>query len=409
MSSRRKTLVSIGILSVIISAAGNLLSPIEIQFIHTLTDSSFIAGAVFGVSSIAFAVAALSMGRLSDRIGRTPLMIPAVASGIAYALLAASTHSVFMYMGIKASWAFSAAATGPLIIALFQDVLHDMPKQSTYIGYLYGAQALAGAATQYLGGVLADRYGITAPYYVMALFFVVATIWAVAFTRAFATASSPAREGAAAGAPSRSIFHGFTYIRNKPELVFYWIHNTATGLNWGIKPFVWPLIIFALAGSNAITGSIFATMGVVAFFLLFFAGSLADRYGAFHVISGAFVCMIVGGSALVLGKDISVFWVGAALFAAGEALWGPAQGALLTQHVDSHIRGEILGLDALVDTTLNSLSPFIAGALLVIWAPQAVLGTYIGILAVALVVGHVYYRTSIQKKQLRTASPSARI
>lgn len=154
------------------------------------------------------------------------------------------------------------------------------------------------------------------------------------------------------------------YIISKPSLLFYLSVNTSFGINWGIKVFLWPLLIFEIAKSDLITGAIFATMGAVAFVLLPFAGKVVDTFGSYRILLFELVILGIAGLGLAFSGTVTLFWFFAAIYTIGEVLNGPAQAVLLTENVDSEIRGAIMGLDATSDQLLAVLSPLVAGLLI---------------------------------------------
>lgn len=277
MTANTRKLLFIGAVSLLATSAGYFITPIETRFLTTLTDNTFLIGLTFGIGSLVFGMLAVWLGRLSDKRGRSSFLLPALALGIFYPLLYASVHSIFLYMGIKIAWAFSAAVTGPVLMAYFQDYLKDERNRGHYLGLLYSLQSIAGAGAQFAGGVLSDRFGITTPYYAMSATFILATIL-LAFT-----------------------------------------------------------------------------------------------------------------------QHIWIFWIAAACYAVGEALFGPGHGILFTDHVDSAHRGEVLGADTMFGTILGTASPFFAGILLLHWSAQTVLGLYVSLFFIALLVGEYVYLTSMRK------------
>ncbi|MBR9676544.1 MFS transporter [Candidatus Woesearchaeota archaeon] len=374
------------------TTAGYIIGPVEVRFISSLTTSTTLVGLTFGIGTIFFALLSVWLGRLSDRIGRNRLVIIGVGLGIVYPLLYASTFNVFQYMGVKVAWAFSSVATGPVFMAYLQDILKDLPKKGHYIGLVYSAQSILGSGAALLGGVLSDTYGLRAPYIAMSIVFALATIISI---RELKFKDKPLKKKV----EKKELLHGIKYLFKKPTLIFYFIENTAFSLNWGIKAMLWPLIIYGMTNSDTITGSVFATMGIVAFFMLLFVGKLVDKIGPFRSTTISFLFLGISGIALVLTDNIAVFWIGAAFFAIGEATHGPAQAVILTDHVESKVRGEILGLDALFDGTFNTISPFIAGILLNFWLAQQVLAVYITLFFAALVLFNIVYFTKIRTVQ----------
>ena len=75
-----------------------------------------------------------------------------------------------------------------------------------------------------------------------------------------------------------------------------------------------------IAGSDLITGSIFATMGVIAFVLLPFAGKIADRYGPYRLSLFQFALLGIAGSTMALTHSLEVFWIFAGIYTIGEVL-----------------------------------------------------------------------------------------
>lgn len=376
----------------LITTAGYLIAPIEVRFIKTLTENSSLIGATFGVGSLALGFFSIYLGRLSDKFGRDRFIIFGCIASVIFPLLYASTYNVFQYMGVKFVWAFASASTGPILVAYLQDLLKNVKKQGQYIGNMYSVMALLGAAAQFAGGHLSDKFGLKIPYIIMSFIFALALILAI-FTLKSSKIKVVHKDKKS---KPRSFFFGIKYLLNKPALVFYLIINSAFGVNWGIKGMLWPIIIFSLAGKDATTGSIFATMGVVAFFALFFTGRFVDKVGPFK--AGLLSALILGTSGLFLATtgSITVFWVFAAIFAIGEALNGPYQAVLLTNHVNSNYRGEILGIDAVLDKILQTVAPFLAGFLLTFMCPQKILLIFIILFQVALFAAFTVYNVKIK-------------
>jgi MFS family permease len=345
----------------------------------------------FAIGALVFALLSVWFGRISDRVGREKFLIIGCALGIIYPLLYASTYNVFQYMGLRFVWAFSAVATGPVFMAYLQDCIKGLKKKGYYFGLLYSAQSILGAGASFLGGFLSDTYGLKAPYFAMAIIFALATIIAL-FTLKFKARTFGHQE-------KRDLFFGLRQFFRNPALRFYFMHNTAFSLNWGIKAMLWPLIIYSMIQMDTITGAVFATMGIMAFLLLPFVGKLVDKIGVFPAALLGLVLLGGSGIVLALTGSIALFWGAAVVFATGEALNGPAQAVLLTDNIKSNMRGELLGLDAVFDNTFGTLSPFIAGLLLNILSPQKVLLIYIIIIWVAFLVCSWLYKTQLMRRK----------
>jgi MFS family permease len=365
--------------------AGYMIAPIEVRFLQTLTDNTTLIGLTYATGTIFFSLLSIWLGRLSDKFGRNRFLIVGCGLGVLYPLLYASTVNIFEYMGVRFVWAFSAVATGPIFMSYLQDLLEGMRRKGWYMGMVYSMGAILGAGAQFLGGVLSDQYGFRTVYIAMSGVFLLTALISLK------ELGFKKKELKNDEYEPRHLFFSLHYVFKKPELLFYFIQNFAFSVNWGIKGMLWPLIIFAMAGKDAVTGSIFGTMGVVAFFLLLIIGKMVDKIGPFSSSIISMSILGITGLFLALTNNLYVFWVAAGMFAIGEAIYGPTQAVLLTDHVKSKFRGEIMGLDAMVDSMLNTASPFLAGILLVSFDPQTVLLFYVLLFWLALVGGRILY------------------
>src|SRR5207237_7327275 len=80
-----------------------------------------------------------------------------------------------LFIALVAILGFFLYATRPVIQAWLLDVT---PKNmgGSSIGVLFGAQAVGGALGPYFGGMIADRYGLLATFYFLALPIVVPNV-----------------------------------------------------------------------------------------------------------------------------------------------------------------------------------------------------------------------------------------
>lgn len=367
--------------------AGSLIAPIEARYIESITNNPVLTGTVFGFGSVFFAVLSVYIGRLSDRVGRKRVILIGLLIGALYAILYSLVLNVFQLYGVKFAWALSAVATGPVLAAYLQDFLELHKNKGRYFGYVYSVQSISGSAGAIVGGFVAETFGLTAPFVILAGVYIVMFSLTALILPKETTENLTEEKGL-----QMSIFETFTFILKKPELLFYLSLNTSYGINWGIKVFLWPLAIFAIAKSDLVTGSIFATMGVVAFVLLPFAGRIVDYYGPFKISFFQFALLGLTGTGLALTDSITWFWFFAALYTIGEVL-NVSQIVLFTENVPNHIRGAVVGLDAAMDQLLAVIAPFIAGFLILSFGIQMTLFIFMSLYWVSLLFsGVVYWR-----------------
>ncbi len=369
--------------------ASSILAPIEARYLQNLTTDLRLVGLVFAVASVSFGLLSYYFGRLSDQYGRRNFILFGIAVGIFYPLWYASVHSIFEAYGVKFAWAFSAVAMGPLLSAYVQDTIEESASKGKLFGYLYSAQSIAGSFGALAGGFLAETYGFSAPFYLLAgIYVIMLAVSLIALPKDKPHTHEQIHR--------RSMWQTLSFIFTKPQLLFYISLNTSWGINWGIKSFLWPLVIFDISGSDLVIGSIFATMGLVAFILLPFAGKIVDTYGAYSTSLFQFVLLAITGTGMALTDNLSFFWILAGLFTIGEVL-NLGQSVIIAENVPRAIRGEVLGLDAVMDRILNTIAPFFAGFLLLSFSPSSTLLIFISLFWVSLAFSWVIYITKIKK------------
>ncbi|MBM3271794.1 MFS transporter [Candidatus Kaiserbacteria bacterium] len=368
--------------------ASSILAPIEARYVLNIVGNPATAGVVFAVGSIFFAILSYFLGTVSDRAGRRPFILIGLSVAILYPLWYASIQGAFAAFGVKLAWAFSAVAAGPILSAYIQDVIDTASNKGALFGYLYSAQSIAGSFGALLGGWLAQAFDLSAPFYALA------AISALTFVIAYAFLPAD-RPHAEKHAGTKSLVQVFAFIISKPPLQFYLSLNTSFGINWGIKSFLWPLVVYDIAKSDLATGSIFATMGIVAFFLLPFAGKIVDRFGAYRISLVQFAILGTTGVAMALTHTLSLFWILAAVYTIGEVL-NLGQSVIMTEHVPSAIRGQVAGLDAVMDRALNTVAPLFAGFLLTALPAATVLLLFMLLYWVSLIVAWRIYHTTLR-------------
>lgn len=371
--------------------ASNILAPVEARYLGSLTDDPRYVGFAFAVASVAFAFLSFYFGRLSDRSGRRRFILIGIATGIFYPLWYAAVHTVFEAYGVKLAWAFSAVAMGPLLSAYIQDLIEGSKSKGKYFGYLYSAQSIAGSFGALAGGFVAEYFGLAAPFYLLTAVFALAFVVVILTLPKDKPRDTPHEHG-------QSVLKTLSYILSKPQLIFYLALNTSWEINWGIKSFLWPLVIFGIAGSDFVTGSIFATVGVIAFVLLPFAGKIVDHFGPFRISLFQFALLGVTGTLMALTGELALFWILAGIYTIGEVL-NLAQSVIIVEYVPNGIRGEVLGLDAVMDRILNTIAPFFAGFLLLVFSASTVLLIFMSLYWMSLIPGAYIYM-----KRLRNIS-----
>ena len=152
-----------------------LLTFLPVYLAHDMGYSAAWVGACLFVLQAAGFAAAPVAGHLSERMGRKHILVGSMLSSGAVLALMAFAGGSPVFIALVAVLGFFLYATRPVIQAW---LLETTPKNmgGSSIGVLFGAQAVGAALGPYFGGMIADRYGLLATFYFLALTIVVANV-----------------------------------------------------------------------------------------------------------------------------------------------------------------------------------------------------------------------------------------
>lgn len=388
----KKEYLVVFLMSVSVVFSGSLIAPIEQRFISTITESKVLMGSVFTLGALSVAIISLFLARLSKKYGKNKLIIFGAMLGIVYPLIYATSTNILQYAGGKLIFGFAGAAMGPLLFAYLQEHLSFSNNQGKLFGYLYSAQSIAGSLGAIIGGVVADRYFLGAPYFLQ--FFILIIPFVIAL-RCFKEKEIVKNQ------KFINYFFIIKYILSKPYLLYHLILEIPFKMNWAVKGILYPLIIISFVNSNTVTGSIFATQGIVAMIVLFFAGIFVDKRSYMVGMKIAFLILAVSSFFMALSESLSMFWIFAGLFAVGEAISGPAKGVLEIKNIENDYRSEVIALFSIFGYIFEAASPFLAGILLVWLKPQMVLLVYSLIIWFFLALATIILKMRLKTKTVQ--------
>jgi MFS family permease len=163
-----------------------LLTFLPVYLAHDMGYSPFWVGAcLFALQAAGFAAAPVA-GHLSDRVGRKNIAISSMACTALVLFAMAVSGGSALFVGLVAVLGFFLYALRPVVQAW---MLETTPRNmgGSSIGILFGAQALGGAVGPLLAGMVADRYGLLATFYFLAVTIVIANLFVLFIPRAVTT------------------------------------------------------------------------------------------------------------------------------------------------------------------------------------------------------------------------------
>jgi MFS family permease len=132
--------------------------------------------------------------RLSDRLGRRPVMVASNLIGVLVPLAALYFHGSLYVLGLLVFIGWAASGTFPLFMATVPSETVPARYIATAVGLAVGVgEILGGVSAPALAGSAADRYGLNAPLYIQAGCALVGTLIALALRE-----TAPSRVGAPA-------------------------------------------------------------------------------------------------------------------------------------------------------------------------------------------------------------------
>ena len=357
-----------------------IIVPILGRYAERFGASGLTVGLLFASFSLAQLLCAPLLGRLSDRIGRKPvIVISLIGTAVGSFITGAAGALWVLFLGRI----IDGASGGSLAVA--QAAVGDMaseaerPRLIGLLGAAFGVGFVLGPA---IGG-LAALGGPHVPFYVAG---VLATINAIA-------AIFRLPETRRAGDRARS--HGLK-MPNTPVLRHLALVGFIT-----VVAFAAFEATFALFGdrrfglTEASTAAVFLGIGLVLVVIQGGAyGRLVERFGTERLLAGGLTMLVAGLAVTAVAQVWPVLIVALLLLSVGQGCASPSIISLVTQHAPPDHRGEALGFQQSANALGRVVGPPIAGALfdrVGIWSPY-VAGSLLTVVALTLLVGWGLHR-----------------
>lgn len=339
----------IGLVLVLLTGLG-LVFPIVPLFARSFGVGNDGAGFFIGTFGLARLVGDLLGGVIVDRRGER---WTAVAGMTIVGIASSATAAAPSFALALVAWAAAGVGSAVLFAALFSYVLKASRKDrmARTLSFFYGAFNIGIIAGGAIGGVLADRFGLSAPLYAYSGVLVLGILVYLAFVPVLPPTTTaeaempPVAETAGFETPAPTSMA----MRDLLRLPGF---GTALFLNmvylWMVAAIFNTLLpLFAtdeLGMSPAGIGLMFAIGVGAEFFVLFPAGSLADRHGRRAVmlpsLAGLTVMIVLMGSA----GSPAILTVFLTLLAVASGFAGVPPAAILSDVVPAQHSGRGAGV-----------------------------------------------------------------
>lgn len=334
-----------------------LITPVLPAYARGFGLSAGAVGLVIGVYGLARFLANVPAGQLAERRGRKPVLILGTAiTTVASALMAtaASLGQLLLYRLLAGFGAATVLTGGQVMVGDLATAENRGRMMSLYQGFFLIGVGLGPA----LGGLLADRLGLRAPFVAYAAFSGLACLMALGVIRE--TKPRGAVRAASEGAPSaaaRAVVWSAPFLL--VGLVSFVQFFARTGAFFTVVPLLGK---DRMGASEAQIGLVQTLAQVVNLAVLYHAGLLADRLGRKRVIVPATLMCGLAMAMFALSGSYALYLLSALVWGLGSGFAGPSPAAYVADIAPPELRGRVFGAyRSLAD------SGYIVGPILLGW------------------------------------------
>jgi MFS family permease len=328
---------------IMLTVAGHMLmmgslAPVLALYAQSFGVTEWAIGAVvtaFGVGRLAVDI---PTGLLADRLGRRSLLWigPALAG---FASIGAALTDNYLLLVV---FRFLQGAGSGIYMTVATIVCADLstPQTRGRVMALYQAALLTGAGLgPGIGGFVAERFGLGAPFWMSAGIGLVAAAYArFAFPRT--AMAAPAHATGAKGFPALLMVVAVAPLAALLFVQFGVFFSRSAG-QWTMMPLLGSAR-FGLSAADigmAMTLAALVNLGVLPW-----AGGASDRFGSVRVIAVSTV--IAAASLFLIAFSVApwMFWAGMALMGVATGFSGPAVAACAVEHAPGGRYGPTMGV-----------------------------------------------------------------
>jgi len=335
-------LIAICVSTVMVMAGQGVISPV----LPIYADSFGVSTAMIGATVTAFGLARLvtnvPAGIFADRRGRRTLLIggPLItAIGMAGSGL---SGGIWMLLAFR----FVAGLGSGLYMTGAQIYLLDIAEpdqRGRFIATNQGALLVGVGFGPALGGLLADAYSLSTPFYVVAVGALLTGLYG--YVRLPETLDAEARASAAERALDQPKISRFALLKSSDFLAVGFVSIGVFSIRAGVRQTLVPLQLNQVFGVEvAELGVLFTALGVIGMVLIWPAGWAADRFGPKMLIVPTALMISVGIGVVSVADSLTVFIIGLTISAIGSSVTGPAPAAYVANLVEEDQRGAAMGM-----------------------------------------------------------------
>ena len=322
----------------LVMAGQGVVGPVLPLYASNFGVSTSVVGLTLTVFALARLILNIPAGIIADRFGRRILLVggPVLTSiGMFGSGLATGIGSLLM-------WRFVAGAGSAFYMSGALIYLIDIAppnRRARYVATNQWALSVGVAMGPGIGGLVAERWGLAAPFYLVGVLAVFAATYAICRLPETRTLTATPTDSAK---PKGEVAH---IVKSLPFLAIAFVTATIFMTRAGTRATLVPLQADANLGwGPGEIGLVFTATGVMTLFTLWPATWATENIGQGWVI--AFSGVAAGLGTLVIAYSGTSLWfvTGNVILTLGTGTAGPAPAAFVADLFPEHLRGLGVGL-----------------------------------------------------------------
>ena len=364
-SSRRGVVVLCAAIFFSLLSQG-IISPALPLFAEDFNDSVFLVGMAVGVFGIGRVAMGLPSGLLAQRYGRRIVLLGGTGLAALGSIMVPFSGDLTELMVYRT---ISGLGGGMYMVgaAIYLRDVSTQQSRARYQSLQEMSVVLGVLVGPFIGGYLAEVWGLKAPLYAQAVAVAVAVpivlLWLPETLRRDPGASSGGASSANVSAPptpKASTFASLNILLRNPGFVAACLFNLAIVANrQGGRFAIMPLVAHVRGFGPGQIGVFLTVTHIPQLMFIPLTALISDRFGRVTTVLPAAACVILGISIFIYADTIYLLMLSAIIMGAGEGLAGPPPVAYVADIAPPGMEGITLGLFR----TIGGMG-FLGGALL---------------------------------------------
>ncbi|MBD0371033.1 MAG: MFS transporter [Pyrinomonadaceae bacterium] len=331
-----------------------------------------ISGAIVAAFTVAQLLSAPMWGRFSDRVGRRPtLLIALAASAIAY-LIFGFAHSLFVLLisrivqgagggTVGVIQAYVADSTAPEDRARALGWLSATTNLGVALGPVLGSFAITLGHRDLMPGPATLEMGHAAPGIIAAALCLLNIIFAARYLTESRHVDEQSSEGAVRLTSRQAIWRVISHS-SEPSSRLIWIYAIAIGAFQGSFSVLALFLNARFQVTEQTIGYFFMYVGAISVFArVLLLGRAVDWLGEANLSRLGLVLLAIGVAGMPLSRNLLMLAIAVALIPLGTAFTFPCVTALLSRVISSKERGLYMGMQQTYGGVARIIAPLFFG------------------------------------------------